>query len=188
VLRLFVAVDLPPAERQAVAALCTGLERVRWVKTSQLHITLRFLGATPEERLSDLRQRLAAVRVAPFNLALHGVGVFPPGGRRPRVLWLGLVPERPLRELEGAVERALAAPDMPYHQEPKRDFNPHLTLARLAGKVDPELPSFLMQHAEHHGRDWQVASFHLYKSTLGPAGSVHQILETYPLVPNCRES
>ena len=186
-LRLFVAVDLPPLAERAVAALCTGLEGVRWAKAGQLHITLRFLGATPEESLADLGRRLAAVRVAPFDLALHGVGVFPPNGRRPRVLWLGVTPERPLRELKDAVDRALAAEGSPYGQEPKQDFTPHLTLARFTGRANPALPHFLARHAEYHGMEWPVRSFRLYKSTLDRAGSVHEVIETYSLAPTCRE-
>jgi len=186
-LRAFIAVDLPPPAERAVAALCTGLEGVRWAKAGQLHITLRFLGATPEERLADLDRRLATLRAAPFDLALHGVGVFPPNTRRPRVLWLGVTPERPLRALKDAVDCALAAEGSPYRQEPKQDFSPHLTLARFTRGADPALPRFLAQHAEYRGVEWQVTSFRLYKSTLAPAGSVHEMMETYPLAPTCRE-
>jgi 2'-5' RNA ligase len=182
-LRLFVAVEVPPTEQAAAAALCGGLTGARWAKPHQLHVTLRFLGATAEERLAELGERLATVAHAPFALALAGLGVFPPQARRPRVLWLGLAPQGPLRELKRTVDRALEGFAAP---EPEADYSPHLTLARLAGKPDPALPAFLAQHASFRGQPWQVASFRLFKSTLGSAGAVHEAVAVYPLTTNCR--
>jgi len=93
-LRLFIAIDLPAELRSTVAGLCRGVAGARWVRHEQFHITLRFLGDTAEERLTDLRERLHQVAVPGFSLRLKGAGVFPPpGGRKPaRVLWLGLDP------------------------------------------------------------------------------------------------
>ena len=100
-LRLFVAVDLPAKLRPAVAGLAQGIGGARWTRPEQLHVTLRFLGDTPEDRLVDLRARLRQVRMPGFELALRGTGVFPPAGtRKPaRILWLGLDPPEPLLEL-----------------------------------------------------------------------------------------
>ena len=188
-LRLFVAVDLPASERHAVARLCTNVHGARWVKPHQLHITLRFMGHTPEEELPAIREQLARVEVPSFELAVQGVGVFPPAARRPRVLWLGVAPREPLARLEREIDRALAAKNLAPHpaREPARQFSPHLTLARLSGKPDETLTHFLTRHANYRGASHFVESFHLYGSTLHPSGAVHEVLATYPLSPICRE-
>jgi len=65
-LRLFVAVDLPAELRPVVAGLAQGIGGARWTRPEQLHVTLRFLGDTPEDRLVDLRARLRQVRMPGF--------------------------------------------------------------------------------------------------------------------------
>lgn len=179
-LRLFVAVEVPAREQAAAAALGQGLAHAKRTKPHQLHITLRFLGATPEDRLPELEQRLATVKAAPFDLVVQGAGVFPEGSRRPRVLWLGLSPEEPLRRLERCIAEALA--DLP--NRPANDtsrFCPHLTLARLGDRPEPSLADFLARHARYRGTPWRVEGFRLLQSTLHPAGAEHETLAVYPL-------
>jgi RNA 2',3'-cyclic 3'-phosphodiesterase len=182
-LRLFIAVDLPPDLRLAVAKLCQGIEGARWTRPEQLHITLRFLGDTPEEQLADLRPKLRRVAVSGFSLALTGPGVFPPlGGRKPaHVLWLGLNPPAPVQALKQAIDAVLG----PDPEAAQRGFSPHLTLARL-GKGEPrsrrDLDAFLAKHADLAAGPFPVSGFHLYRSTLRPQGALHEVVETYPLL------
>jgi len=185
--RLFIAIDLPAAQRQAAAAACAEVRGVRLTRTHQLHLTLRFLGATPEERLPLVRERLARVAVAPFDLALHGAGTFPPRGSRPTVLWLGVAPLEPLARLKREIDHVLEAPPAPLLAEPSSTFRPHLTLARCKGRPDASLTRFLREHASFRGDTWRVESFRLYQSTLGADRAVHEALATYPLRGICRE-
>jgi RNA 2',3'-cyclic 3'-phosphodiesterase len=188
VLRLFIAVDLPAAQRQAVAALNTrDLAGARFAKPEQLHVTLRFLGATPEERLPDLRKRLALVKAPRFRLGLAGAGVFPPDGRHPKVLWLGLAPTEPLFALKRELDRVLDALPELYPDEPNRPFRPHLTLARFSRRPDPSLARFLQRNAGFRGEEWDVEELHLYRSTLRPSGAVHELLAAYPFGEICRQ-
>ena len=83
--RLFVALDVPPEAARAAAAICTPLPSARWVDPAQLHLTLRFMAAVPDEQVAAVGDRLAAVRLPAFALALRGVGVFPAGRQPPRV-------------------------------------------------------------------------------------------------------
>ena len=185
-LRLFVAVDLPTAEQQAVAGLCTSVQGARWAKPHQLHITLRFMGQTPDDQLPLIRQRLAAVKASPFRLALSGVGVFP-AARKPRVLWLGLQPAEPLIFLKREIDAALGPTSPADPDEEKRDFHPHLTLARFTRPPGESLARFLAQHDTHRGVEWEVDCFRLYRSTLHPSGAVHEPVAAYPLTWICRD-
>jgi 2'-5' RNA ligase len=138
---VFVAAPLPDEAVAVVAELVArvrangvpgGGRDVRWVRLDGLHLTLRFLGPTPEERIEAAREavRSAAASAAPFDLALGGAGMFPTRGR-PRALWLGLSDgTAALGRLAGHVEEALVA--MGWPPEP-RPFRAHLTLARADG-------------------------------------------------------
>jgi len=182
-LRLFLAVDLPDRVRQEVVALCTQVTGARWVKPHQLHITLRFMGQTPDDTLAELCDRLARVQVPAFTLALRGAGVFPAGAsaRRARVLWLGLDPADPFADLKHAIDACLG-PDTE-----RSNFSPHLTLARFTNSPDPTLTQFLARHQAYRSAPWTVTCFHLYKSTLSSSGAVHEVVTTYPLAQFCRE-
>ena len=140
--RLFIAVPLPADAAEAVRSIVdevraeplpTGARDVRWVRLDGLHLTLRFLGPTPDDRLQATTAAVhtaAAAAPGPIDLALGGAGTFPPEGR-PRALWIGIVSgEEPLAALSAGIDRALAANGWdPQH----RPFRAHLTLARSDG-------------------------------------------------------
>jgi RNA 2',3'-cyclic 3'-phosphodiesterase len=139
--RIFVAAPLPSAAVDAVVglvesvraqALPQGMRDVRWVRLDGLHLTLRFLGPTPEERLAPTAAAVqaAAGGAGPIAIRLAGTGTFPPHGR-PRTLWIGLDRgAEPLAALADALDHALVAAGWP--SEP-RPFRAHLTLARCDG-------------------------------------------------------
>lgn len=180
--RLFVAVDVPSPAAQAAAGLQSPLPGARWVGAEQLHLTLRFLGETPAGAVEDVERALATVRAAPFELALEGVGVFPPRrGKPPRVLWAGVAPEAPLQALKEAID-AVLGPDA---EAASRPFSPHLTLARFreppGAALAPLLASFMARHAAFATAPWPVRDFQLYRSTLGPGAARHDLLARYRL-------
>ena len=99
--RLFVGVPLPQDAAAAVAAIVedvraqglpSGARDVRWVRLDGLHLTLRFLGPSPEERIPATEAAVVSVARAadgPIELELAGAGTFPPVGR-PRTIWIGV--------------------------------------------------------------------------------------------------
>src|SRR5579883_2042528 len=86
--RMFIALTLPDPVREVLAQMSEEAAGFVWTRPEQLHVTLRFLGDVPLDRIDAIVARLSEVRVAPFVLPLEGVGTFPPN-RPPRVLWLG---------------------------------------------------------------------------------------------------
>jgi 2'-5' RNA ligase len=127
--------------RQAVAELVDrvrssgvpgGGRDVRWVRLDGLHLTLRFIGPTLDERIAAARDAVvrAAARSSPFELSIGGAGTFPPGPR-PRALWLGVDdPGHDLERLAGLVSDRLGEAGWPADTRP---FQAHLTLARADG-------------------------------------------------------
>jgi 2'-5' RNA ligase len=137
--RLFVAVPLDEGARSAVEAVVDAVRAgepegrgVRWVRLEGLHITLRFLGPTPEPRVEQLADavRAAGAGAAPIRATITGAGSFPSTGR-PRTLWLSLTDGADdLARLAGRLDDALA--ERGWEPE-RRPFRAHLTLARADG-------------------------------------------------------
>lgn len=139
--RLFVAVPLPDDAVAAVVsivdavrgqALPTGMRDVRWVRLDGLHLTLRFLGPTADDRIEPTADAVRAIarEVSPLRLAIAGSGTFPPGPR-PRTIWLGLADG--VDALTRLSERASVALAGAGWSMETRPFRPHLTLARADG-------------------------------------------------------
>lgn len=137
--RLFVAVPLHERARAAVAALVEQIRAgepegrgVRWVRLDGLHVTLRFLGPTPESRIGGVEAavRRAAAGADSFAIRISGADAFPPSGR-PRTLWLDLKDGADrLAELANRLDEELATEGW---ERERRPFRAHLTLARADG-------------------------------------------------------
>jgi len=179
-LRAFIAIDLPPAVKAALGDVAATLGgrvprgAVRWVRPEQMHLTLRFLGDTPADRLPPLFVTLDGLTAgrAPFALHLTEVGCFP-NMRRPRVVWVGLGgEEEKLVALVGGLEAALRPLGWPPEDKP---FRAHLTLGRVRDERAAQ------------GVDWSaavpplpvpVAAVHLIESQLRPEGPVYTVRHT----------
>lgn len=138
-MRLFVALDIPAETRESVWRAATPLRErafpVRWSTPESLHLTLKFLGDVPDERVPELHDALhAAVQGArPVPIAVEGCGAFP-AAERPRVIWAAVAPEPGLELLQHGVERAFTPLGFPPDGRP---FRPHLTLGRVGRGVRP---------------------------------------------------
>jgi 2'-5' RNA ligase len=130
-MRLFIAVPLPTELTDRAAALLpAALPAVKRVRPELMHVTLAFLGWTPDDRLDAVIEagRAAARAQGPFVLAFAGAGRFP-GSGKPRVVWLGIgAGTSELGTLAGAVADELRRRELRFDDRP---FAPHLTLARV---------------------------------------------------------
>jgi 2'-5' RNA ligase len=187
--RLFVALEPPDAVRRRIAALAVELRRaagraaddVRWVVPENVHLTLQFLGAVPEERVADVEAavRAAAGQVRPLSLEVRGVGGFP-NARRPRVVWAGLEGETAgVAELVRDLGRRLAPLGFPPEERP---FSAHLTLGRARDtRGAPGLAGALAHAAESPPAPWRASEIVLFESHLSPKGPRYEALARAPL-------
>jgi len=133
-LRTFFAVELDAGARAYAAALSKRLEAapggdaIRWVPSENLHVTLRFLGPTPSEKVPNLVASVGreTAEQASFAARLGELSALP-SARRPRVLTLTVDSDGRLEALSSAVERGVVR--MGFEPE-QRPFRAHLTLGR----------------------------------------------------------
>lgn len=187
--RLFVALEPPDAVRRRLAALAVEVRRaagraaedVRWVAPENVHLTLQFLGAVPEERVAEVEAALrAAAAVAhPLALELKGAGGFP-NARRPRVLWAGVAGDLAgLGALAADLGRRLAPLGFPPEE---RAFSAHLTLGRAREQRGaPGLAGALAHAAEATGVPWRAGEIVLFESHLSPRGPRYEAVARAPL-------
>ncbi|MGC3997144.1 MAG: RNA 2',3'-cyclic phosphodiesterase [Anaeromyxobacter sp.] len=187
--RLFVALEPPEPVRRRLAALSAGLRRsagraadeLRWVSDDNLHLTLQFLGAVPDERVDAVLAAVAAAAAAgrPLSLEVKGAGGFP-NARRPRVIWLGLGGEAAaLGPLAEDLGRRLAPLGFPPEGRP---FSAHLTVARARDpRGAPGLGGALAAAAQGDGVPWRAAELVLFESHLSPRGPSYEVRLRAPL-------
>ena len=164
--RLFVAVDPPSAVSGALARLDPGWPGVRWQRPGKMHLTLVFLGNVPSDTEVTLRAEFAAVALAPFTLAVRGMGTF--RGRR-LVLWAGVTGE--LAALTGLRDRVQAAVVRTGLPGERGRFHPHFTLAY--NPPPREAARFVADHAGLEAGEWTVNGFALYSSKTRHDGAVY---------------
>ncbi len=112
-MRVFVALDVPEHVRAALAELSARLRKTypsaRWVRLAGVHITLKFIGEVPPEKLEKIRLTLGDLpSFPPIKLRFAGLGFFP-NARRPRVLWAGVEAGPQLAALAAAIETKLSS-------------------------------------------------------------------------------
>ena len=146
-----------------------------------LHLTLKFLGAVPEERIQAIVAALArsGSELRPFDARFRGLGAFP-STSRPRVIWAGVLDGAPeMIELARRVDAALAA--LGFARE-ERPFSPHVTLGRMRrpGR-DPTLTEALAGGSTREFGRMRVPGAFLMRSELSPRGARYTELAEMPL-------
>src|ERR1700685_3459536 len=122
-MRLFTAIDVPADLIEALRSFVSRLRpaaKIGWSPVENLHVTTKFIGEWPEERLDEMKAALATIgspttspaAIRQIDIAIRGLGWFP-NPHRPRVFWAGVHGEEPLRALAGATDRAVARLGVP---------------------------------------------------------------------------
>jgi len=180
--RLFVALEIPPVVRENLAAMVSDLRglapQLKWVRTENLHVTLKFIGDTPAENLGAIGQALSALRSnGQVELHFRGFGFFP-NEKRPSVFWTGIEASENLGTLAGDIDRALEAVGIPREQRP---FTPHLTLARISTSgLTETLRAAIQQNRTRDFGALNTHEFHLIESKLKPSGAEYTTLQSFP--------
>jgi 2'-5' RNA ligase len=186
---LFVAVELPGAVLAALEKLQHDLQQqvprgLRWVRPEGIHLTLKFLGETPQEKVPKIEAAIAGAvgGVGSHQLTLGSMETF--GSKSaPRVLWVDLGGDKDdaLGRLQKQVDVALDAIGFPGE---KRPFAAHLTLARIREESAREIAEPLaaaVRSVSVPPADVPVREVSLMLSKLGPGGAQYTRVNSWPL-------
>lgn len=184
-MRLFVALEIPSTARKNLATLIASLRAItrepRWVRAENLHVTLKFLGEVEESKLAAVHTALGGIRShQPVTLAFRGLGFFP-NEKKPRVLWAGIEASSNLKTLAADIEGAMESCGI---AREKREFSPHLTLARLERSLGEALCKAIAENAQREFGSQRTGEFHLVQSKLKPSGAEYTTLKTFAFSPS----
>jgi len=169
--RLFTAIEISAGVRTRLEEVLRQLRptaHLRWTPVENLHITTKFIGEWTEDRLGELQSNLTRVpKTGAFEVAIRGLGWFP-NPHNPRVFWAGVHAPESLRQLAADTERAVAPLGV---AEEKREFKPHLTLARTRDTLSKEALGAVRRAVANVASDdfgtFEATSQYLYLSAGG---------------------
>lgn len=167
-MRLFTAIDITAGVRNNVSALVDRLRplaRLSWTTADRIHITTKFIGEWPDERLEEMKHTLKNVNApGPVEIEIRDLGWFP-NLRNPRVFWAGVDGGTELKALARATEDAVQPIGV---EREDREYSPHLTLARIRERTPLEALSKAVGSLESiRFGSFRAPAFHLYLSRAG---------------------
>jgi 2'-5' RNA ligase len=172
-MRLFIAIELPENVRADLARAQDQLRReireaVSWVKESNLHLTVKFLGEVTDERLELIESLRMIPRIGVLSLKLDGISLMPPRGPA-RVIAADLAGDvEQLKQLAEAIDEVCHAAGF---QKEHRAFRAHVTLGRL--RPPRRVAEQVFERIKFTSSGFSIASFALMRSELNPKGSIY---------------
>jgi 2'-5' RNA ligase len=186
-MRLFVALIIPEAVRQNLAAMRRDFpaiaSQLRWVPSQNFHVTLKFIGSVPSERLPPIIEALRRVSLVDrVQLRIRGVGWLV-NAKTGVMLFAFVQDSKPLTALATAIDQQLER--LGFTPE-NRTFMPHLTLVRASRDLPANFQTALRELAEQH-KQYDFGSvtpeeFHLMESKTLAAGPIYSKIQSFPLV------
>jgi 2'-5' RNA ligase len=177
-MRTFVAIEIPDVVKEGLAKAQDRLKGAGvdagWPQSEGIHLTLKFLGETSDQRVPQIVQALALELdgAEPFRLSPKGVGTFP-NPASARVVWVGITGDiGRLVALQAAVEKAVVGMGM---ERDDRPYTPHLTLGRIKRVRKPDVWLKELEGIKNFRLPgFDVTAISLISSELRPSGAVYR--------------
>lgn len=180
-LRLFVSIPVEGALSKAIFKQFKSLdlpwEKLKASELDQLHLTIKFLGDTPLEKLPELISVLQDIdtHISHLELQIKGPVIF--NDKRPQTLVLKIEDNQKLQQLYNAIDEALFTAGLANKEI--RKFSAHLTLARV--KQSAKFEEFKNFSNWQMIGNFSVSYFELQQSELSRSGPEYTVLQTFDL-------
>jgi 2'-5' RNA ligase len=185
-MRLFTAITLPDPTREHLARVLVALkslpalkETVRWVSAEHLHITLKFIGEVPSDRVPLLVTSLKTLVIPSMPIAVDRFLILPGQGPA-RVLAANVTRNlAPIVALFNQIESACQPLGV---SRERREYKPHLTFGRFSrpsAKLTAQSLIRMIDPGLLPAPAFTAMGFTLFQSELKPEGSVHTAIATF---------
>lgn len=183
-MRTFIAIELPQDIKDILGRLQDKLKKcgadVKWVKSDNIHLTLKFLGEIEEEKLNEINRIIEDIAKdkPEFKVALFELGAFP-NVNHPKIIWVGIKDANNEIELIAEeLEEKLESLGIPKEE---RKFSAHITIGRIKSQLNlnklTEALNILRDEFLKEDLGFTVAKITVFKSTLNPSGPLYEHLK-----------
>ena len=186
-LRTFISIPVPNSVKNVKQMLTSTCEDekvvIHWVKHNNLHITLQFLGFTPEKDIPHIKELLLKITKSQkaFDLTISNTGKFP-DNNKPSVLYLGIEGNlKPLNKLVNSIDKEISS--IGYDKNIK-EFTPQVSIGKInyPQKFNPDLSTFL--NSSYDKIDFTVDKIQFISIENLSEGVIYSILNTFSFLEN----
>lgn len=182
-IRLFIGIPIPVNESFTNLLFDLhkqfGNSEIKWLNTSQLHLTLKFIGEVPVFYLNSIESLVCSSidNIKPFNLIIKNIGFF--GSPVPKLVWAGIQSDEVLKKCFYNIDNNLQ--ELGIKKEMK-EYKPHITLGRIKF-MDKKIKVYdiITRYSNEVICKMKVGKVELIKSTLNQSGPEYKILKTFNL-------
>jgi 2'-5' RNA ligase len=153
---------------------------LRWTSPHNLHVTVLYIGQTPQGKIETITGRLAEIahRTRPFSLRIGSIS-YAPLGKQTSMVWLNFDHSGAFQTLTDEVVAQLAGAGITLRDSVKptqKDTNIHCTLARFSTAPQrlEKLGSFSLT-----GKHLEAHRMTLMESILTPQGPQYREIGSY---------
>jgi 2'-5' RNA ligase len=179
-IRAFIAIELNKEIQQFLCNIQNDFKKLRpdvkWVRPENIHLTLRFLGNIDQEHINNIKNILiqTSQKHSIFDIELSDIGAFPKK-EFPRVIWVGIGKNKDrLTRIAAELEEEIQKIGIP---KESREFHPHITIGRVRSNLNRSCLIDKLKNAAITDKPlYLVERLTLFKSTLTPAGPIHEVL------------
>ena len=165
--RLFLALWPDDETRKQLFSIAQQFkdENIRFVKKSNLHMTLEFLGEVSDKDRDEFTERLNAIKAEPFQIELTRTGFW----KKSQIIYIGttIIPEQ-LLTLVKSIRKCVKQQGL---KTDNREYKPHVTIVRKVKQILLPKETFHIQ--------WQVNSFALVVSNSTNDGVEYKVIKKW---------
>lgn len=179
-MRIFIGIKIDNKSKESIDEVLKSFKKiatpVKWVKSENIHLTLKFIGEISFEKYHQIEKILTenSVNIEPFKLQISGFGKFGQGDNI-NIIWVGIKRNENLENLFTWIEESLSKIGI---DKDKRKFKAHITLGRNKKRFNfKPFINLLTKLSDHFISQFQVESFQIYQSRLSSIGPTYQILK-----------
>ncbi|MEK6906740.1 MAG: RNA 2',3'-cyclic phosphodiesterase [Nanoarchaeota archaeon] len=178
-MRIFIAINLSESARAKVFHEFETLEKKnffkgRFVEKENLHLTLKFMGDLPLERVEDAKKKLKELKFKKFKCSVGKPGVFN-SENHIKVIWVELI-SKEIGEIERQISEKFSEIKSDFEK-----FNSHITIARVNSVTNKEGLINYLKKINFKNLDFEVKEILLMKSELTPRGPIYRVIEKFTL-------
>ena len=173
-IRSFIAIDVSYNEK--INNLINEIKKsgaiIKLVEPENIHITLKFLGDVPHNKLSEIEDIIknSIIDIEPFQFNLEGVGVFP-NQKFIKILWIGIKNSEILEKISKRINQKI---NLMFKDIKQQKFIPHITIGRIkSAKNKEKILEIVDKYKTYKFANIRVDSIKLKKSELTSKGPIY---------------